>query len=383
MLVTAVKTFVVDPGSAKRWLFAKVETDAGIHGWGEAYTVPDRERSIEQQIEALGRYLVGRDPHDIKHFCQVAYRDFSTKRGSMELYCAVSALEQAMWDVVGKHLGTPVYNLLGGRCRPRIRVYANGWYGGAHSPELLAARAREVVARGFTALKFDPIPGPWQPFIGPAEERAAVESVRIVREAVGPDVEILVEVHRRLSPMCAIRLGRALEQFRPFWFEEPCPADNVEHLAEVRRAIAIPTVTGEALYTKMGFREVFERQGADIINPDICNCGGILELKEIAAMAEPYLVAISPHNYNSTAIGLAASVQLCAAIPNFLILEYFVNFEAASAEIAPRALRAVGGYIELPTAPGLGVDLDETALTRRLAGATPARHIRRYEEEGP
>ena len=152
---------------------------------------------------------------------------------------------------------------------------------------------------------------------------------------------------------------------------------------QVRRNIRIPVVTGEALYTKAGFREVLEQRAADILNPDICNCGGILELKEIAAMAEPYLVVMSPHNYNSMSIGLAASVQLCAAIPNFLILEYFVNFEAPSAEIAPNALRAEGGYVQVPARPGLGVELDETALVERRYQQFPLRGIRQYVDEGP
>src|SRR5947209_3844482 len=381
MKITAVHTFFVDPGGAKNWLFVKVETDAGIHGWGECYTQADRDRSIEAHVQQLGRYLIGRDPHQIKHFTFIAYNDFASKRGAMDLYCAISGIEQALWDIVGKALNTPVYNLLGGACREKIRVYANGW-GGRTTAEM-AERAQQLVEQGFSAMKFDPFPGPWRTHISREDERAAVECVRAVREAVGPDVELLIEVHRRLAPVHAIRVARMLEEYRPFWYEEPVSARSLDALAEVRRAISLQVVTGEELYTKAEFREVFEKGAADILNPDICACGGILELKEIAAMAEPYFVAMAPHNYNSTAIGLAATLQLCAVIPNFLITEYFVNFTARGDEISIDPLRVENGYIKLPTAPGLGLDLDEAAMARYPYREHAPRGLRQYHEEGP
>ena len=380
MTIQEVQTFIVHPGVGKNWLFVKLTTDDGLVGWGECYTQADRDQSIETTARQLGRYLVGRDPREIKHFTHVAFRDWATKRGSMEFHCAVSGLEQAMWDLVGKSLGEPVYNLLGGPCRSRIRVYANGWGGGA-MPDEIAERARATVALGFSALKFDPFPGPWQRHVNRDIEDRAVENVRAVREAVGPEVEILIEVHRRLAPMHAIRVAERMEEFRPFWYEEPVSSDNVDALAEVRSAVSLPVVTGEMLYTKAGFRQVFERQAADILNPDVCNCGGILELKEIAAMAEPYFLVVSPHNYNSMTIGLAASVQVAAAIPNFLILEYFVNFAEMSAEISPAPLLPVDGYIELPTAPGLGVELDEEAMRRHPYREFPLRRVLAPDEE--
>ena len=166
MKIDSIKTYLVDSGSAKHWLFVKIETNEGIHGWGEAYTQLDRDRVIERQIDELSRYLVGCSPFDIKQFLFSAYTDFAGKRGSMELFCAISGLEQALWDIVGKAAGQPVYNLLGGRTRRRLRVYANGW-GGAQPPDELADRARAVVERGFTALKFDPFPGPWRAYYRP------------------------------------------------------------------------------------------------------------------------------------------------------------------------------------------------------------------------
>jgi galactonate dehydratase len=381
--VTDVKTFLVHPGRGKNWLIVKVETDAGIHGWGEAYTQADRDKAIEVHIHQMKRYLIGRDPFAIKHFTTVMYLDWAGKRGAMDSYCAVSGIEQALWDIVGKACGQPVYNLLGGPCRSKIRVYANGWGGGARSPEALGEAARQLVDQGFTAMKFDPFPNPWREFIDRDQERQAVAAVRAVRQAVGPKIDLLIEVHRRLAPMHAVRVAKMLEEFEPFWYEEPVSARNMDALAAVKKAITLPVVTGEELYTKAEFRKVFEQQAADIINPDICNCGGILELKEIAAMAETYSVVVSPHNYNSTTMGLAATVQLCACIPNFLITEYFVNFEEIGKEAAVNPLVQQDGYITLPTAPGLGVEMNEAALLRRGYQEFPLRRIRQYSEEGP
>ena len=362
MQITDIKTFLVHPGRAKNLCFVKIETDEGIYGWGECYTQSDRDVQITAHVDQLRRYLIGRDPTNIKHFTQMAFDDFAGRRGSMDYYCAISGLEHAMWDIAGKAYGAPVHKLIGGACRDKIRVYANGWSGGNPTPDSLAERASEVIEAGFTALKFDPIPGRWRTYVSKDVERAAVENVRAVREAVGPDVDILVEMHRRLAPMHAVRIAHEIEQYRPFWFEEPILAENIPALASVRQKINIPVVTGEELYTKFEFREVFERQAADILNPDVCNVGGILELKEIAAMAEPYFVVISPHNFNSTTVGLAATIQVSAAIPNFLITEYFVNLEELGRDIAKKPFEVKDGYIQIPDAPGLGIDLDEERL---------------------
>jgi galactonate dehydratase len=380
MNVKAVRTFLVDPGSHKHWLFVKVETDDGRYGWGECYTQMDRDRAIEAHVHQVARYLVGRSPYDVKHFTYAAYTDFAAKRGSMDLYSAISGIEQALWDIVGKATGQPVHNLLGGAFRTRLRVYANGW-AGAGDPEQLAVQAQRVVARGFMALKFDPFPGPWRAWLDPRDEQLAVERVRAVRDAVGPSVEILVEVHRRLAPMQAIRVARRLEPYAPFWYEEPVSVHDLGGLAEVKGAIRLPVVTGEALYTKAEFREVLERRAADIVNPDVCSCGGILELREIAAMAEPYHVAVSPHNYNSTAVGLAATLQAAAGMPNFLITEYFVNFEEVGRAITRTPLSVEHSHLVLPTVPGLGIELDEDALARHPCRESPLRRLRRPGDE--
>ena len=383
MQITDIKTFLIHPGKAKNLCFVKIETDEGIYGWGECYTQSDRDVQITAHVDQLRRYLIGRDPTNIKHFTQMAFDDFAGRRGAMDYYCAISGLEHAMWDIAGKAYGAPVHKLIGGACRDKIRVYANGWSGGNPTPDSLAERASEVIEAGFTALKFDPIPGRWRTYVSKDVERAAVENVRAVREAVGPDVDILVEMHRRLAPMHAVRIAHEIEQYRPFWFEEPILAENIPALASVRQKINIPVVTGEELYTKFEFREVFERQAADILNPDVCNVGGILELKEIAAMAEPYFVVISPHNFNSTTVGLAATIQVSAAIPNFLITEYFVNLEELGRDIAKNPFEVKDGYIQIPDAPGLGIDLDEERLAAYPYKPFPPRSPAQIWDEGP
>jgi galactonate dehydratase len=382
MKVTAVKSYIVHPGWRKNLIFVKVETDAGIHGWGEAYSQYDRDTAVAAQLEALGRYTVGRSPFDIKHFTQIAFDDYAQRRGSVELFCAVSGIEQAMWDIVGKACKQPVYNLLGGRYRDRIRVYANGWSYGLKEPDDYARAAEKVVKQGFTALKFDPLPAPWRTWIPKEHERRAVRVVKAVRDAVGPDVDLLIEQHRRLAPMHAIRLDRQLAQFDLYLMEESCQAEYPDELALIRREIGVPMMIGEATYTKTGFRPLLERRSADILNPDVACVGGILELKEIAAMAEPFLVAVSPHNYNSTLVALASTVHASATMPNFTITEYFLPFVDFCDKISPNQLKPKNGYIDLPTAPGLGVDVEEDALKKHPGKVYTGRKLR-HPEDGP
>jgi len=383
MKITAVKPYTVHPGWRKNLIFVKVETDSGIHGWGEAYSQYDRDTAVMAQLEALGKYALGRDPFNIKHFTQIAFDDYAARRGSLELFCAISGIEQALWDIVGKACGQPVYNLLGGRCRDRIRIYANGWSYQLKEPADYARAAEQVIRQGFNALKLDPLPAPWRSWIPKEHEARAVAVVKAVRDAVGPEVDILIDQHRRLAPVHAIRLDKKLAELGLYWLEEPNVAENPEALAEVRRATGLPIVIGEATYTKTGFRPLLEARAADILNPDVACCGGILELKEIAAMAEPFLVAMSPHNYNSTLVALASTVHASAVMPNFIITEYFLPFVEFGDRISPNQLKPKNGYIELPTAPGLGIDVDEEALKKFPGKSYPARNLRHPKDEGP
>ncbi len=383
MKITAVKPYTVHPGWRKNLIFVKVETDSGIHGWGEAYSQYDRDTAVMAQLDALGKYALGRDPFNIKHFTQIAFDDYAARRGSLELFCAISGIEQALWDIVGKACGQPVYNLLGGRCRDKIRIYANGWSYQLKEPADYARAAEQVIRQGFSALKLDPLPSPWRSWIPKEHEARAVAVVKAVRDAVGPDVDILIDQHRRLAPVHAISLDKKLAEIGLYWLEEPNVAENPEALAEVRRATGLPIVIGEATYTKTGFRPLLEARAADILNPDVACCGGILELKEIAAMAEPFLVAMSPHNYNSTVVALASTVHASAVMPNFIITEYFLPFVEFGDRISPNQLKPKNGYLDLPTAPGLGIDIDEEALQKYPGKTYPARNLRYPKDEGP
>lgn len=383
MKVTKVTGYGVHPGWRKNLVFVKVEAEGGIVGWGEAYSQYDRDQPVLAQVSALGNYLVGRSVFDIKHFTQMAFDDYAARRGSLEFFCALSGIEQAMWDIVGKALKQPVYNLLGGRVRDRIRVYANGWSYGMKEPADYARAAEKVVSLGFTAMKFDPLPAPWRTYIPKEHEQRAVDVVKAVRDAVGPKVDILIEQHRRLAPMHAIRLDKRLAELDLYWLEEPCAAEFPEAMNEIRKATGLPIVIGEATYTKTGFRPLFEARSCDIINPDVACVGGILELKELAAMAEPFLIAVSPHNYNSTLLGLASTVHASATMPNFIITEYFLPFVEWGDKISPNQLKPKNGYIDLPTAPGLGIDIDEEAVKAHPAKVYPARKLRMPSDEGP
>jgi galactonate dehydratase len=365
--IHSVDIFLVDSGTTKNWLFVKVTTAQGVNGWGECYTAPDRESAIANIVSHLTDYLVGRHIYEIRPFLFVAFRDVATLRGSMEFFAALSGLEIALWDIIGKHLGQPIYNLLGGAMQTRLRLYANGWCYQANGeleklPRLLDA-ATELVESGYTALKVDPFPGPWRAYLSKSEIVAGIAVMEELREKLGPEVDILVEGHRRFAPSVASRIAKMLEPLEPFWFEEPVASSNLPGLAEVQKATSTPVVTGEDLYTLAAFREVFERRAANIVNPDVGCCGGILELTTIAAAAEAHMVFVAPHCYNSTSVALAATLHAAALMPNFLITEHFVNFTERSAHLtASSSITVEGGFAVLGAHPGHGIELDEQAL---------------------
>ena len=366
MKINAVKTFLVNESSRKNYLFIKVDTDEGISGWGEAFAYFDNDTALVQEVEQLSRYLIGRSPFNIKHFTQIAYNDYSARRGTMGMFCALSGIEQAMWDIMGKAVKQPIYNLLGGACRPKVRLYANGWFYGAKTLGDYARAAERVLKQGFTALKFYPFQkgaafGALRSFVPKEHIDRAVQIVKAVREAVGPETDMMIDIGRRLAPVSAIQLAARLEEFRPYWFEEPCDVQDLDGLLEIRNRTKLPIVTGETLCGKAQFRPILEKRAADIINPDVTVTGGILELKEIGAMAEAYHVAVAPHNFNSTILGLAANIQAVATMPNFTILEYFAPFAETGRKLGTQ-LEPRDGYIPLPDGPGLGVEIDERAL---------------------
>jgi galactonate dehydratase len=382
MKIARIETFIFGTGSSKDLLLCRVEAEDGTHGWGEAYVTHGREEVIDVLIQKMAPHVIGRPVFNIRHTGQVLFDDFAIKRGSMELLSAWSAVEIASWDIIGKIARQPVYNLLGGPSRERVRVYANGW-AGRTTIEDGVERALKVKAMGFSAAKVDPFPGPWRTHVDRKDEDFAIRYTAALREALGPEFEILVEAHRRFSPQHAIRIGRRLEALGIEWYEEPCLADNLALLAEVRDKVTIPIVTGEALYTKESFFEVLSRRAADILNPDICAIGGISALMDISVMAQPQAVVMSPHNYNSPLVGMAATVAVSAVIPNFKITEYFVNFEGVCGEIATTGLVRDGGWIDLPTAPGLGIDIDVAKLRAHPHREASHHGFRSYTEEYP
>lgn len=381
MKVIKAECLPVHPGWRKNLIFIRIELEDGTVGWGESYSQYDRDPAIAAQAKELLRYLIGRDVFDIRYFCQIAFDDYAQRRSSLEFWSALSGIEMAMWDAVGKLTQQPVYRLLGGKCREKIRVYANGWGYKLATPDDYARAAEKVVAQGYTALKFDPLPRPWRTHIPKEHIRKGVEVVKAIRDAVGPDVDLLIDLHRRLAPVHAIEFAQRVQPLEPYWIEEPCQKENMAAIAEVRAKTTIPVVTGEALYGRADFLPAFRQRVADIVNPDVSNCGGILELLLIAAQAETEMVAVSPHNYNSTLLSLSATVHASACMPNFTITEYFLPFEQFSQSVAHNALKPVNGYITLPDTPGLGLDINESVLRAAPAQAYPLRGLRHSEDD--
>jgi galactonate dehydratase len=362
MKITEIKTFPYRCGW-RDWLFLKVYTDEGISGLGES-GLAVYERSVSDLIHDLEGYLVGKDPRQIELHWNTIYRD-SYWQPSVTLLSALGGIEMALWDILGKSLNVPVYTLLGGACHPRIKVYNNAWYLSARSLEDFATLARQAVAQGFRHLKWDPFWG-YDIFIDGDQMRRAKECVRIVREAVGDEVELLIEMHGRFSPDTAIRIARELEEYNPFWIEEPIPPNcTVDALAKVSASTRIPVAAGERISTRWGYWDVLNKQAVSVIQPDIICCGGILEAKKIAAMAQVHYIGVAPHSASGPALA-AASIHLDACTPNFLIQEFFFPDQAAYGEILKEHfLVPKDGFIELPKTPGLGLELDEEAVTKK------------------
>jgi galactonate dehydratase len=349
-------------GSAWRnFVFARIRTDDGLEGIGEARPV-NREEPVAAYLEAIAhRYVLGSDPFNIEALVARITRDDFELPGATEM-TAIAIVEMACWDIIGKALDQPVYRLLGGACRTRIKAYANGWYTGERTPEAFAQAARKVVARGYRALKFDPF-GAGVAELERAEHARCVEMVEAVRDAVGPDVEILVEMHGRFTAAQAIGLARDLEQVAPSWIEEPVPPDQLGALVQVARSTRIPVATGERLHLRTQFRDLFASGAAQICQADITHCGGLLETKKIAAMAEAHGLLVAPHNV-SASVGTAAALHIAASTPNFKIQEYFNDFaEPFVEQAAPGVPKVEDGYFPLPPGPGLGVTFNEDVVS--------------------
>ncbi len=345
----------------QNWHFVKITTDEGIVGVGEA-SLEGREKTVAAAVDEFSRYLIGEDPGPIEHHWQRLHRH-GFWRGGVVLNSAIAGIEQALWDIKGKKLGAPVYELLGGPTRKWVRVYTHA---GGPSVEATVERVHELMELGYRAFKLGtalPIQAGGSP--EPMDERQIIrrteEKVRRVREAVGPDVDLMLDNHGRFMPAFAIELMHALQPFNLLFLEELVPPENLAALEKVALVKAnVPLATGERLFSKWEYRELIEKQLVDIVQPDICHAGGILELKKIAAMAEAYYIKVAPHNPNGP-VATAASLHLAASIPNFIILET-AYAEPFRSQIQRRGLTIEDGWIDLPTAPGLGVELDEDVI---------------------
>jgi galactonate dehydratase len=348
-------------GTAWRNLtIVRVRSDEGLEGVGEVRMVNQTRAVLGYLDHAIPTYVLGADPFEIEALVQRMWRGDYERAGGTAM-SGIAAVEIACWDIVGKALGQPVHRLLGGAVRSRIKAYANGWYTTERTPEQFHAAAARVVERGYRALKLDPF-GAGSYELEPGERRRAIALVEAVRDAIGPDAELLVEMHGRFTPATAIAIARELEPFAPSWIEEPVPPENLAALEKVSRRVSIPVATGERIHVRHEFRELLERQAADVLQPDVTTVGGILEARKIAAWAESHYVLVAPHNVGGP-ISTAAALQLAACTPNFKIQEHFNDFaEAYVKQAAPGVPEVVDGHFAVPEAPGLGVTLDEDVV---------------------
>jgi galactonate dehydratase len=358
MKITNVDVFLVG-AKWRQFTLVKLTTESGLVGWGDA-TLGWKEDAVRALILDYGRrYVVGQSPFDIEDLWFRLYQ-IEHNTGPV-MFSAMAGIETAMWDLAGKACGEPVYNLVGGKVRTKIKAYANGWYSARDDLDQLAGRAQQVARRGYRALKFDPF-GPGGREISREELRQAAKSVAVVREAVGDDIDILLEFHGRFSPIMALEAIRALAEYSPSWCEEPVPAHNTDAMAQVVAASPVRIATGEHVYARFGFLDLLQRKAAHVIQPDLVYCGGFLETKKIAALAESHYVSVAPHNCDGplkTVIG----IHLCANIPNFLILETFEDYDVPwRSDLTPKAPRVQDGFYGIPTGPGWGVEVDEEAI---------------------
>jgi len=370
MKITGVETFLCH-AYRTNWVFVKVMTDQdGLYGLGEA-TLEYKEQTAAMACKELERVIKGCDPHAIEALWHNVYRD-SYWRGGPVLMSALSAIEMALWDIKGKDLGVPVYQLLGGKVRDAVPCYANGWFAPAKTPAEFAEKAAIVVDQGFKAIKWDPF-GSSYLHIGRAQLQQAMDCIGAVKEAVGSRADIIIEGHGRFDVPTAVRIGHALAEYDVLWFEEPIPPQNLEGLAEVKKRIKVPVSGGERLYNRWEFKTLFEMRSVDVVQPDVSHAGGIMELKKIAAMAEACHIPFCPHN-PSGPVANAATLQLAACVPNFYLLETMSSDVPWRSEICNEEIRFEDGAMVIPDKPGLGIDIDEEEIRKHPYVPKELRH---------
>jgi galactonate dehydratase len=371
MKITNTKTFLVE-GLKYNWTLFKIETDSGIHGWGEATNWPGSPL-IEAACKHVGDFIIGQDARRLDYLWTKVYRDMNWLGQAGPLLSAISAMDIALWDIKGKAAGMPVYDLLGGLYRKKVQLYANYWFtGGGHSPEDYARQAKETVAKGFTALKFDPFAhvNYWygedlsdNNGLTEKQKQLSIDVVAAVAKAAGPEVAIAIETHAFLNGPTAVEMANRLAKlgFNCMWYEEPALPEFPDSIADIRRKITLPVCVGERLHSRFMLRGVLEKQAADIVMPDITRCGGISEMRKMANLAENYNVPIAPHNPNGP-ISTIASAHTMATVPNFFRQEFMVNDVPWRDGCLSHPLPVSNGFFEMPDRPGLGFDIDESVL---------------------
>jgi galactonate dehydratase len=366
MKITAIKSVVVN-AEMRNWVFVKVETDqAGLTGWGEA-SLEWKTRAVVGAIEDLAPMAIGEDPTRIEHLYQKFYRQSFWRVGVIGM-SALSGIEQACWDILGKSLNVPVYKLLGGAVRDRVRMYTHLGGGSmkavyeSFDPGPVIDLARQVVDQGYTAVKVVCVPYS-EPLMNVTYVKKFAAVIAKLREAVGDSVDIMIDFHGRTTPAMAVEYINAVAEFSPFFCEEPVPPENVAALAEVKRAVSVPIATGERLVTRHQFREIFEQQACHVIQPDLCHCGGLLEGKKIAAMAETYLMGVAPHNPLGP-VANAAALHFALSTPNFLIQEDMLADVPWRWDVVQHSLETRDGYWLKTESPGLGISVNEKEAAR-------------------
>jgi len=357
--ITDIKPFIVQAHN-DNWVFIKVYTDEGITGVGEC-SLETREETVVAAVLELKRHLLGKDPMETEKNFYLCFRD-EYWGACCVLTSALSAVDVALWDIKGKALNTPVYQLLGGKFRNRVRVYANRWFFGGDTPDKLAALAEKTVAKGYTALKWDPFYKA-EAIITPKEMRGVLAQVKTLRDAVGWDIDLLIEGHGRFNPYTALAIAEELKPYKPMFFEEPTMPENMKASAQVKLRSPIPIASGERWCTISDFRSAIEADAIDIAQPDIRICGGITQIKKIATMCEANQIPVAPHNIHGQ-IGCAATMHVAATIPNFLILEYSVEEIEWKESLFTHQYKPKDGYMYINDRPGLGIDFDENVALR-------------------
>lgn len=358
MKITKIETFVYWINWCN-WLFVKVSTDEGLYGWGEG-SLHGAIRSVETAIHELSAYLIGQDPAGVERHWQAMYQAWRW-RGGPTLFTALGALDIALWDIEGKRLGVPVYRLLGGPFRPRLRVYASHWLAGVQTPEQAHAGAQEAIRRGFGGFKWGPFNRERLRDNEAREIARATDLMAAARDGAGEYTEIFVECAELLSPRSAVIAAKAFAPYRPGWFEEPIPFENAKAMIALQRELPVPIATGERLLSRWEYRELIEGGGCKIVQPDVMHAAGITEMRKIAVMADTYYIPVAPHNPGGPICNLAA-MHVAAAISNFFILEQMEQERELRDALCTNPVRYADGHFELPTAPGLGTDLNLEVL---------------------